>query len=143
MSLLRALNLPRITRPRPPGLPQEKGPPQPTAHPRTKVVEKVKEAVSDALLRARVRAADDQMNAALSAANSLGNPLNSKTQASPESSARKHWQAGMVTYWQPGSAARQQALGLQGEARIAKAQQAAALLANARVVFQQGLQQLG
>ena len=94
-------------------------------------------------LAARVMAADQQMNAALAAANNVGNPLNNRTAATPEAPARKVWQAGMVKYWQPGSAARIQALSLQGEARIAKAQEATALLAQARAVFQQGLQSLG
>ena len=83
------------------------------------------------------------MNAALAAANSVGNPLNNRTAATPEAPARKVWQSGMVKFWQPGSAARTQALSLQGEARIAKAQEATALLAQARAVFQQGLQSLG
>ena len=94
-------------------------------------------------LAARVMAADQQMNAALAAANNVGNPLNNRTAATPEAPARKIWQAGMVKYWQPGSAARIQALSLQGEARIAKAQEATALLAQARAVFQQGLQAVG
>jgi len=94
-------------------------------------------------LAARVLAADQQMNAALGAANNVGNPLNNRTAATPEAPARKVWQSGMVKYWQPGSAARIQALSLQGEARIAKAQEATALLAQARAVFQQGLQSLG
>jgi hypothetical protein len=99
--------------------------------------------VSDMMLTVRVQMADQQMNAALAAANSVGNPLNNRTSATPESPARKVWQAGMVQYWQPGSAARIQALSLQGEARIAKAQEATALLTQARSVFQQGLQSLG
>ena len=94
-------------------------------------------------LAARVMAADQQMNAALAAANNVGNPLNNRTAATPEAPARKVWQSGMVKYWQPGSAARIQALSLQGEARIAKAQEATALLAQARAVFQQGLQAVG
>ena len=100
--------------------------------------------VADAVqLAVRVQAADQQMNAALAAANSVGNPLNNRTAATPEAPARKVWQGGMVKYWQPGSAARIQALSLQGEARIAKAQEATALLAQARAVFRQGLQSLG
>jgi hypothetical protein len=98
--------------------------------------------VSDMMLTVRVQMADQQMNAALAAANSVGNPLNNRTAATPEAPARKVWQSGMVQYWQPGSAARQQALSLQGEPRIAKAQEATALLAQARAVFQQGLQSL-
>lgn len=94
-------------------------------------------------LAARVQIAEQQMNAALAGANSVGNPLNNRTAATPEAPARKVWQAGMVQYWQPGSAARNQALSLQGEARIARAQEATALLAQARAVFQQGLQSLG
>jgi len=99
--------------------------------------------VSDMMLTVRVQMADQQMNAALAAANSVGNPLNNRTAAMPEAPARKVWQSGMIQCWQPGSAARQQALSLQGEARIAKAQEATALLAQARAVFQQGLQSLG
>ena len=94
-------------------------------------------------LAVRVQTADQQMNAALAAANNVGNPLNNRTSTTPEAPARKVWQAGMVKFWQPGSAARIQALSLQGEARIAKAQEATALLAQARAVFQQGLQSLG
>jgi hypothetical protein len=100
-------------------------------------------AVDAVQLTVRVQTADQQMNAALAAANSVGNPLNNRTAATPEASARKVWQSGMVQYWQPGSAARTQALSLQCEARIAKAQEATALLAQARAVFQQGLQSLG
>jgi len=99
--------------------------------------------VSDMMLTVRVQTADQQMNAALAGANSVGNPLNNRTAATPEAPARKAWQSGMVQYWQPGSAARNQALSLQGEARIAKAQEATALLTQARAVFQQGLQALG
>ena len=98
---------------------------------------------SDMLLTIRVQMADQQMNAALAAANSVGNPLNNRTASTPEAPARKVWQSGMVQYWQPGSAARIQALSLQGEARVAKAQEATALLKQARAVFQQGLQSLG
>ena len=112
----------------------------PPAPPKKGPVSKVADAVA---LAARVATADQQMNAALAAANSVGNPLNNRTAATPEAPARKVWQSGMVKFWQPGSAARTQALSLQGEARIAKAQEAAALLAQARAVFQQGLQSLG
>ena len=49
----------------------------------------------------------------------------------------------MVRFWQPGSAARMLAQGLQGEARIAKANEAAALLTKAQAVFQEGLRTLG
>ncbi|MET0209695.1 MAG: hypothetical protein ABW220_11690 [Burkholderiaceae bacterium] len=94
-------------------------------------------------LAIRVQQAEQQMNAALAAANNVGNPLDNRTAAMPESPARKVWQAGMLKYWQPGSSARTLALSLQGEARIAKAQEATALLAQARAVFQQGLQSLG
>jgi hypothetical protein len=97
----------------------------------------------EAALAAQVLNADKQMNAALAAANNVGNPLNNRTQGQPESAARKYWQAGMTKYWQPGSAARLQALSLQGAARIAKAQEAVALLGKARVVFQEGLGVLG
>ena len=100
-------------------------------------------AVDAVQLAIRVQTADQQMNAALAAANSVGNPLDSRTAATPEAPARKAWQSGMVQYWQPGSAARTLALSLQGEARIAKAQEATALLVQARAVFQQGLQSLG
>ena len=99
--------------------------------------------VIEAALAAQVLSADNQMNAALAAANNVGNPLNNRTQGQPESAARKYWQAGMTKYWQPGSAGRLQALSLQGAARIAKAQEAAALLGKARVVFQEGLGLLG
>ena len=103
---------------------------------------RVGQVVMSATLEARVKAADAQMNAALAAANQVGNPLEHRTRVAPGSKARQYWQAGMTKYWQPGSAARLAAQSLQGEARIAKAQQAAALLAKAREVFQQGLQQI-
>ena len=138
MGLLSALKL-KLPKPGQPGArppPAKQAPGGGSGSP----VGRVGEAVKAATLTARVKAADDLMNAALTAANRIGNPLNSRTQGAPESKARQYWQTGMVKYWQPGSAARQQALSLQGEARIAKAQQAAALLAKARAVFQQGMQ---
>jgi hypothetical protein len=92
-------------------------------------------------LARRVKAAEDAMNAALTAANMVGNPLDRDTVNHPESKARKTWATGMNQYWSPGSAARLAALKLQGEARIAKCNEAAALLAKARTVFQQGLAQ--
>ena len=119
---------------------QDVGKGVPPTPPKKGTVGKVADAVA---LAARVASADQQMNSALAAANSVGNPLNNRTAATPEAPARKLWQSGMVKFWQPGSAARTQALSLQGEARIAKAQEATALLAQARAVFQQGLQSLG
>ena len=82
-------------------------------------------------------------DAALAAANNVGNPLNNRTQGQPDSKAHQFWQAGMVKFWQPGSAARMQAQGLQGEARIARANEAATLLNKAQAVFQEGLRMLG
>ena len=140
MGLLSALKL-KLPKPGQPGArppPAKKAPGGGSGSP----VGRVGEAVKAATLPARVKAADTQMNAALIAANRVGNPLNNRTQGAPGSKARQYWQTGMIKYWQPGSAARLAAQSLQGEARIAKAQQAAALLAKAREVFQQGLQQI-
>ena len=48
----------------------------------------------------------------------------------------------MHQFWSPGSAARLQCASLQGEAKIAKAQQATALLVKARAVFQEGMRMI-
>jgi hypothetical protein len=89
-------------------------------------------------LARRVKESEAAMNAALTAANMLGNPLNNRTQGQPGSKARKYWETGMNKYWSPGSAARLKCASLQGEAKIAKAQEATALLVKARAVFQEG-----
>ncbi|MEO5882688.1 MAG: hypothetical protein ABIQ06_09770 [Caldimonas sp.] len=97
-------------------------------------------AVAD--LARRVQASEAAMNAALTAANMLGNPLNNRTQGQSGSKARKYWETGMNQFWSPGSAARLQCASLQGEAKIAKAQQATALLVKARAVFQEGMRMI-
>lgn len=93
-------------------------------------------------LARRIKEAEAAMNAALTAANMLGNPLNNRTQGQAGSKARKYWETGMNKYWSPGSAARLQCASLQGEARIAKAQEATALLVKARAVFQEGMRMI-
>ena len=93
-------------------------------------------------LARRVKESEAAMNAALTAANMLGNPLNNRTQGQAGSKARKYWETGMNKYWSPGSAARLQCASLQGEAKIAKAQEATALLVKARAVFQEGMRMI-
>ena len=98
------------------------------------------QAVAD--LARRVKASEAAMNAALTAANMLGNPLNNRTQGQPGSKARRYWETGMNKFWSPGSAARLKCASLQGEAKIAKAQEATALLIKARAVFQEGMRMI-
>jgi hypothetical protein len=96
------------------------------------------DAAAAAELARRVKESEAAMNAALTAANMLGNPLNNRTQGQAGSKARKYWETGMNKFWSPGSAARLQCASLQGEAKIAKAQEATSLLIKARAVFQEG-----
>ncbi len=95
----------------------------------------------EADLAQRVKRADMAMAAALDGANYYGNPLDARTQGLAKSNARAYWTAAMV-FWRPGAAAHTDALSLTGEARIAKAQEAARLLDKAKVVFKQGMQRL-
>ena len=97
------------------------------------------DAAAAAELARRIKQSEEQMNAALKAANNVGNPLDHRTQATPQARARQFWKTGMIKFWQPGSAARLQVPKLQGEARIAKANEATALLVKAAAVFQEGL----
>ena len=101
------------------------------------------DAAAAADLARRVQASEAAMNAALTAANMLGNPLNNRTQGQAGSKARKYWETGMNKFWSPGSAARMKCASLQGEAKIAKAQEATALLVKARAVFQEGMRVIG
>jgi hypothetical protein len=93
-------------------------------------------------LARRIKESEAAMNAALTAANMQGIPLEKRTQGQPGSKARKKWETGMNTFWTPGSAARLQCASLQGEAKIAKAQEATALLVKARAVFQEGMRMI-
>ena len=144
MGLLGSLNL-KLPAPASGPQPSPTGPthPVPNTLPKKSGLGGAADAVLAAAMAASVQSADQQMNAALAAANNVGNPLNNRTQGHPDSKARQFWQAGMVRFWQPGSAARMLAQGLQGEARIAKANEAAALLTKAQAVFQEGLRTLG
>jgi len=106
------------------------------------IVERAKadaDPATTAELARRIKESELQMNAALQAADNAGKPLDHATRNAPDSLARKFWQAGMNTYWGPGSAARLKVADLQGEARIVKAQEAAALLCKAKAVFQEGM----
>ena len=97
------------------------------------------DAATAAELARRIKASEAAMQAALTAANMLGNPLNNRTQGQAGSKARKYWETGMNKFWSLGSSARLKCASLQGEARIAKAQEATALLVKARAVFQEGM----
>ncbi len=109
---------------------------------RRKKAQSETDAAAAADLARRVKESEAAMNAALTAANMLGNPLNNRTQAQSGSKARKYWETGMNKFWSPGSSARLQCASLQGEAKIAKAQQATALLVKARAVFQEGMRMI-
>jgi len=106
---------------------------------RRKKAQSETDAAAAADLARRVKESEAAMNAALTAANMLGNPLNNRTQGQSGSKARKYWETGMNKFWSPGSAALLKCASLQGEAKIAKAQQATALLVKARAVFQEGM----
>ena len=86
-------------------------------------------------LARRVAAAEARMNAAEQAANGPGNHLNNN--AAPGSKARQYWQQGMK-FRDPATLRKQRVRSLQGEARIAKADEATGLFLKAKVVFEQG-----
>jgi hypothetical protein len=100
-------------------------------------------AAAKADLDRRVREAEAQMAAALTAALNYGNPLNNSPKAQPGTQARKYWESGMMKFYNKGVNAKNQVGSLQGEARIAKAREAAQLFSNAAQVFQEGMRVLG
>ncbi|MEO5882137.1 MAG: hypothetical protein ABIQ06_06940 [Caldimonas sp.] len=87
-------------------------------------------------LARRIKQSEARALAALTAANQSGIPLERDSKGSPQ--ARQYWQTAMNKYWSPASTAMQTARHLQGEARIAKNEEAAGMLAKAKVVFQEG-----
>jgi hypothetical protein len=87
-------------------------------------------------LARRVKAAEARMNAAEQAANGPGNLLNNK--APQGSKKRQYWTQGMK-FRDPATLRKMQVASLQGEARIAKADEATALFMKAKVVFEQGV----
>jgi hypothetical protein len=101
------------------------------------------DAVAAANLAKRVKQAEADLQAAWTQANHYGNPLNNSPKATPDSKARKAWTAGMMQYFNKGVQAKQAMAALQGEARIAKAGEAATLFRNAAKVFQEGMRLLG
>jgi hypothetical protein len=100
-------------------------------------------AAAAADLAKRVKQAEADLQAAWTQANYYGNPLNNSPKATPDSKARKAWTAGMMKYFNKGVQAKQAMASLQGEARIAKAGEAAAHFRNAATVFQEGMRMLG
>ena len=91
------------------------------------------QAIAD--LARRVKAAEARMLAAEQAANGPGNFLNNS--APQGSKKRQYWSQGMK-FRDPATLRKMQVNSLQGEARIAKADEATALFTKAKVVFEQG-----
>ena len=71
-----------------------------------------------------------------------GNDLNNRTLKQPNPKARKFWESGMQKFWTPAELQRNQLAGLQGQAKMAKAQDLTGLYLKAKAVFEAGQQQL-
>lgn len=93
-------------------------------------------------LDAMVKQAVQSMEQVRLVASGPGNDLNNRTLKQPNPKARKFWESGMQKFWTPAELQRNQLAGLQGQAKMAKAQDLTGLYLKAKAVFEAGQQQL-